>query len=259
MSSIWTSLKAGTRHRQFRQGAEDAMTLAPGSAAWGLMTGVAMIQSGLSMTEALVMTWLVFAGSSQLAAMPLLALGAPIWVILATAFCVNLRFVVFSLHLRNYVMHLRRPLRLLLGYFIADQSYVLLSRRFPDAADPEILKGEALHEARQARVAYMCGTASVNWSSWQVASMLGVMLAQYLPSSWGLSFAGVLALLGVMCALINSPLRVLSALVAGSAAVAVWALPFQLNILVAIAAAVALASLLEPGQTPSTLQGKPSS
>jgi predicted branched-subunit amino acid permease len=51
----------------------------------------------------LMMTFLVFAGSSQLASLPLLTAHAPIWVILATAFCVNLRFVVFSAHLRNYL------------------------------------------------------------------------------------------------------------------------------------------------------------
>jgi predicted branched-subunit amino acid permease len=64
------------------------------------MTGVAMVKSGMSVFEAVAMTMLVFAGSSQLAAIPLLVAGAPAWVILATGFCVNLRFVVFSLHLQ---------------------------------------------------------------------------------------------------------------------------------------------------------------
>ena len=50
------------------------------------MTGVAMVQSGMSTVEALAMTLLVFAGSSQLAAIPLIAASAPVWVILATSF-----------------------------------------------------------------------------------------------------------------------------------------------------------------------------
>ena len=40
----------------------------------------------------------VFAGSSRLAALPLLAADAPLWVLWllwATAFCLNLRFVIF--------------------------------------------------------------------------------------------------------------------------------------------------------------------
>ena len=100
------ALRQHAQHPAFRVGAMDLMPAAPGIAAWGLMTGVAMVQSGLSTFEALLMSLIVFAGSSQLAAVPLLLAGAPMWVILATAFCVNLRFVVFSAHLRPYVMHL---------------------------------------------------------------------------------------------------------------------------------------------------------
>ena len=70
-------LRSHYRHPVFRQGALDSMTVAPGIAAWGLMTGVAMMNSGMSMAEALLMSLTVFAGSSQLAAIPLLSAGAP--------------------------------------------------------------------------------------------------------------------------------------------------------------------------------------
>lgn len=36
-------------------------------AAWGVVTGVAMVEGGLSVAKALVMTFVVFAGSAQLA------------------------------------------------------------------------------------------------------------------------------------------------------------------------------------------------
>ncbi len=75
--------------------------------------------------------------------------------------------------------------------------------------------------------------------------MAGVALANAIPTAWGLGFAGILALLGVLSSLASSPLRIVSAGVAGAAAVAAWALPLKLNILVAIACAVALCLLLE--------------
>ncbi|MEY2782025.1 MAG: inner membrane protein YgaZ, partial [Pseudomonadota bacterium] len=76
------------RHPAFVQGMREVSPQAPGIAAWGLMTGVAMVKSGMSVFEASAMTLLVFAGSSQLAAIPLIVAGAPAWVILATGFCV---------------------------------------------------------------------------------------------------------------------------------------------------------------------------
>ncbi len=43
-----------------------------GIAAWGLVTGVAMVKGGLSVPLALLMSFTVFAGSAQLAVVPLL-------------------------------------------------------------------------------------------------------------------------------------------------------------------------------------------
>ena len=124
-------LRSNYRHPAFREAARIMAPLATGIAAWGLMTGVAMVKSGMSVIEALAMTFLVYAGSSQLAAIPLIVAAAPAWVILATGFCVNLRFVVFSLHLRPYLMHLPRWRRLVNGYLTADMSYAMFTRRFP--------------------------------------------------------------------------------------------------------------------------------
>ncbi|MEZ5720203.1 MAG: AzlC family ABC transporter permease, partial [Burkholderiaceae bacterium] len=47
-----------------------------GVGAWGLVTGVAMVKSGMSVPLALLMSILVYAGSAQLAVIPLLAVGA---------------------------------------------------------------------------------------------------------------------------------------------------------------------------------------
>lgn len=230
-------LPAHYRHPEFRQGALDSLAAAPGLAAWGLMTGVAMMNSGMSTLEALLMSVIVFAGSSQLAAIPLLTAGAPMWVILATGFCVNLRFVVFSAHLRPFVMHLPLWQRLVTGYLTADLSYVLFVKRYPQ---PGTSAAQLLGQQ-----AYLAGNCGVNWLAWVSCSLLGVGLSNFVPISWGLGFAGILALLGILCSLASSKLRVVSAGVAGAAAVVAYALPLKMNILVAIASAVALCLIVE--------------
>jgi predicted branched-subunit amino acid permease len=225
------------RHPEYKRGIHDMLSVAPGMAAWGMMTGVAMINSGMSLIEAVAMTLLVYAGSSQLAAIPLIAAGAPVAVIMATAFCVNLRFVVFSAHMRPYLMHWPRRMRLFVGYLTTDLSYVVFTRRFHQPPQDDAQK--------QAQLAYLLGGCTSIWCSWQLASLLGIALAQSIPSHWGLGFAGILALLGVACSLASTRLRVMSAGVAGAAAVAAFALPFKLNIVVAIAVAVALSLMME--------------
>jgi predicted branched-subunit amino acid permease len=225
------------RHPAFKEAAFHMAPLATGIGAWGMMTGVAMVKSGMSVLEALAMTFLVYAGSSQLAAIPLIVASAPAWVILATAFCVNLRFVVFSLHLRPYLMHQSRWRRMVNGFFTADMSYATFTARFP-------VPGETDAERRE-QDAYLAGNYFITWVSWVGFSVVGIFLGNLIPTSWGLGFAGVLCLIGILVSLANTPLRRLSALIAGTAAVAAYSLPLKLNIVIAIAAAVLVSFWLE--------------
>ncbi len=225
------------KHPEFRIGVRDMLTVAPGMAAWGLMTGVAMIKSGMSLVEVLLMGLLVFAGSSQLAALPLIIAGAPMWVVLATTLCVNLRFMVFSVHMRAYVMHQSFWRRLVSGYFTTDPTYVQFTKRFPHPAEDAV--------GKRAQEAYLAGNSALGWVNWMAASLLGIALANSIPVSWGLGFAGILALMGIMNSLATTRLRELAAVVAGSVAVATYALPLKLNIIVAIVLAIAVCLMLE--------------
>jgi predicted branched-subunit amino acid permease len=228
------------RHPEFRIGLREMAPVVPGIGAWGLMTGVAMVKSGMSVIEALAMTFLVYAGSSQLASIPLIVAGAPMWVILATGFCVNLRFVVFSLHLRPYFMPMPRWRRLVNGYLTADMSYAIFTKRFEHPAQSEA-------ELRL-QEAYLAGNYFSTWSAWMGMSVLGIALANLIPSHWGLGFAGVLCLVGIVCSLANTPMRMLAAAIAGAAAVAAYALPLKLNVVFAICVAVAVCYALEQHQ-----------
>jgi len=221
------------RHPEFRRGAREMTGISLGIAAWGLITGVTMVKSGMSVPLAVFMSLLVYAGTAQLAAVPLIASGAPIWVVWATAICVNLRFVIFSAQWRPYFGVYPLALRARLAYFTADLNYVIFMKRFPEARPaPE-------------HVPYFWGGIAVNWTSWQVMSLLGIFLGDAIPTTWGIGFAGTVALVALMCSLLVDKASWVAAAVAGCAAVAAYALPLKLNILVAIAAAVAIGLLID--------------
>ena len=236
MSSGRLSLSELLRDPDFRQGVCEMSAVAPGIAAWGLVTGIAMVNSGLSVPIAVVMSLVVFSGSAQLAALPLIAAQAPLWLIFATGFCVNLRFVIFSAAWRPYFGHMPLLQRMWHGFFTADLNYVMFMRRYPE-------KRPSVEQRR-----YFWGGVVLNWSSWQVPSIIGIVLGDRIPAHWGLGFAGTLALLGLTCSLLTGPATVAAAAVAGCAAVTAYALPLKLNILVAIAAAVAIGVLIDHSQ-----------
>jgi predicted branched-subunit amino acid permease len=226
------------RQPEFARGSRDMMGVALGIAAWGLVTGVAMAKSGLPLPLAVLMSLIVYAGSAQLAALPLIASDSPIWVVWTTALCVNLRFVIFSAALRPYFVHLPLGQRLRLAYFSADLNYVMFVRRFPE---PRPAPGQG---------PYFWGGVATLWCAWQLPALAGILLADRVPTAWGLGFAGTLALLGLTYSLLTDRATWIAAAVAASAAVATYALPLKLNIVVAIAAAVAIGLVFDAAQRP---------
>jgi len=228
-------LLATLQHPEFRRGVSDMSAASLGIAAWGLVTGVAMVKGGLSVPLALLMSLAVFAGSAQLAALPLMTAHAPVWVVWATAFCVNLRFVVFSAQWRPFFTRYPLAQRLAFGYFSGDLTYVMFMRRH---REPQPGSGQ---------LQYFAGATAINWLSWQLPSVAGILLVDSIPTHWGLGFAGVLALLGLALSLLSDRATALAATVAGAAAIAAFALPFRLNIVVAIAAAVCIGLMVDGG------------
>lgn len=209
------------------------LLIAPGIGAWGLVTGVAMINSGLPLPVALILGVLVFAGTAQLAALPLMIAGAPLWLILATALCVNLRFVIFSAQLHPYFSYLPLRFRFLVSYLLGDLTAVLFLQRYP-IPPPD---GEPAEEA----LGFYLGASSTNWLAWNIPQALGIALAAYIPTHWGLSFAGILALLGITLSLINDRLTAATAAAAALVAVVFVALPLKLNLLLAVVVGMLLA------------------
>ena len=113
------------RHPEFARGARDMTGISLGIGAWGLVTGVAMVKAGLGLPLAIGMSLLVFSGSAQLAALPLIAQGAPLWVVWGTALCVNLRFVIYAAALRSHFAPFSAAQRLVLGYVTGDIGFVV--------------------------------------------------------------------------------------------------------------------------------------
>jgi predicted branched-subunit amino acid permease len=201
-----------------------SMSAAPGLAAWGVVTGMAMIQSGLSLWQALIMSFTVYAGSAQLAALPLIAAGTPISMIFLTALMVNLRFIIFGVVIGPHFSHLPWARRIFKGYFNADVVMAFFPQRFPAHTVA----------ATEGKLGFFNGLAASNWSSWQLGSVVGMLLASQIPTSWGIGFAGTLALLAITIPLVINWAALVGVAVAGTISVLTIAWPFRLGLVLAI-------------------------
>jgi predicted branched-subunit amino acid permease len=216
----------------FHAGYLDIAPAIPATMAWGLVTGIAMAQSGLTLPQAYGLGLLAFAGSAQLAVLPLLASHAPVVVTVLTALIVNLRFVIYSAAMKSEFMMLSFPRRLGIAYLIGDFPYVLYERLAPQ------------HEPRL-RPVYFLGIGLSNLVVWQAGSLAGLIAAGRVPPDWGLDFAGMVALVALLVPMLASHAGLAACVVGGVVGVALDGLPAHAGLVLATLAGIAAAVLTE--------------
>jgi predicted branched-subunit amino acid permease len=199
-----------------------------------------MGKSALTTEQALAMSLFVFAGSAQLAALPLIGAGFSVFTILITAFIVNLRFVIFSIGVQAHFSHLPAWRRAILGYFTADFGYLMYTSRFPEVQAVSERKNDSYY-----RTYFMYGLATGNWGIWQAGSILGILGASQIPDEWGLEFAGTLALIAVIVPMLDHRAARWAAIVAAIVAILTYSLPLKLNLTAAILAAIVVGILAD--------------
>lgn len=187
---------------------------------FGLVAGVAAIDAGLGVAEAVGFSSLVFAGASQLAAIELLGAGAPAWVAIMTATIINLRMIMYSASLATYMTDQSFARRVLGAYLLTDQAYALsVSRYREDVTSP----------APVDRWWFYLGTAAVLWIVWQVTTVIGVLVGGAVPEQVPLGFAIPLTFLSLLVPSVTDRPTLAAALVGGGVAVAAAGLPANLG------------------------------
>ncbi|NLY65249.1 MAG: branched-chain amino acid ABC transporter permease [Alcaligenaceae bacterium] len=195
---------------------------------WGFVTGVAMVNYGLAPWQALLMSFLIYAGSVQLTVAPLMAINAPLWIIFVAAMVVNLRFIIFGASLYPYFRQLSVFRRILAGYFLTDVGFVLFMNRF-----------RKLQPGRTGiYYGYFMGASVALWVVWQCSTVLGVYVGSYIPASWSLEYAGILTLLAIVIPMVRNNAMLVTVIVAGTVAWVGQQLPLRLGLFLAIIAGV---------------------
>ena len=229
--SMWLRLWhrfAEAERTGFLEGARYFAPSLPAVFSWGLVTGVAMSKSVLTVPEAIGMSLLVYAGSAQLAALPLFAAGLPIWTVWLTAAVVNLRFVIFSAALQPHFSYMPLFRRTIMGSFNGDLHFVYFMQRYGNQIG-----------YTPGKEGFIWGMALTNFTMWQVSSIVGILLASLFPDSWGLGLAGTMALIPVMIATITSRSTMLAVVVSSVLALLFFELPYRLSLVVAVVGAIA--------------------
>jgi predicted branched-subunit amino acid permease len=216
------------RRRAFRLGARRVVPSLPAMAAWGLVTGVAMVKVGLELLPSLGMTFVVYSGTSQLTVLPLLAAGTGVIAMTAAAAVANLRFVVYSALLSRHLRRVPLGLRLATGFWTIDG---------PVAAYLQQQREGSLVQ----RVAFLNGANALTAAVWCGSSVAGIALAAVLPMGAELAYVGLLALFGITVPMLAGRPAWAAALASVAVALIGADWPHRLGTFAAVVAGVAAA------------------
>lgn len=131
----------------------------------GIAYGLLAVKSGLNMVQTVSMSLLVFAGSSQLISVNMIAAGAGMLPIVMMTFLVNLRHILMSASLSLHIRKTDRKYLPLIAFFITDESFAVSSAGIEDYEN----KGF-----------YFLGLGITAYLGWVISSLLGAILGNIL-------------------------------------------------------------------------------
>jgi 4-azaleucine resistance transporter AzlC len=163
-----------SRANEFFYGVRSELPLLLGVFPFGLIYGVMALQAGLPPAMAQGMSSIVFAGASQLMITQLVSGGAPMLIIILTAFVVNLRHALYSASMAPYFKNLSPLWKLLLGYLLTDEAYGVGITRYVEPSNEPFKHW------------FVFGAGLTLWAGWQVSSACGIFRVHKfrLPGHW---------------------------------------------------------------------------
>jgi 4-azaleucine resistance transporter AzlC len=215
-----TILPTTPRH-EFWRGVRDEAPILLGVAPFGLIFGALAIDAQIAVPVAQAMSSIIFAGASQFIAAQMIGAGTSGLVILLVVFVVNLRHALYSASVAPHVRHLAPGWKFLLAYLLTDEAYVVTITHYNQESDP-------VHKHW-----YFLGAGLTLWTTWQVSTVIGIILGAQLPQDWPLGFVLPLTFIALVVPALKDKASIVAALTAALVGLLTFGFSFKTGLLVA--------------------------
>ena len=210
---------SNTPRSEFLVGVRDQLPILLGVVPFGLIFGALAVSVGISPVATLGFSVFVFAGSSQFIAVGLIGEMAPVIVVIATIFVVNLRHALYSASMWSRFAPLKLRWKLSLSWLLTDEAFATASTRYRRGS------------TSQAHW-YTLGTGLTLWGAWQISTAIGIVLGSEIPSDFPLAFALPLTFIALLVPTLKDRSTVAAAASAGILTVLLSGLPLRLGLLI---------------------------
>lgn len=203
----------------FIKGILDILPLMIPVVPFGIIYGVIGVEIGFSPMEVFAMSFVIFAGSSQIAFAQLFATGASPLVMICSVAVINSRHILYGAVLSEYLGKLTLTWKIILSYLMADQAFSVSSAYFK-----KNVKNKNFHF-------HMLGSGLTLWSLWQLSTLIGIVLGNIVPAQLGLEFAIPLTFFSLILSELRKLDHVIIILISGICSVLTYNFPFKIYII----------------------------
>jgi 4-azaleucine resistance transporter AzlC len=216
-------------------GTREVLPIVLGAVPFGMLFGAVAAEADLSAANTVLMSLIVYSGTTQLVGLNMIVAGTP-WPLIALAsLIVNSRHLFYSAALAPHVRGLSMRWRILLSYGMTDQIYALAERRY-NARD-----------GCAAKQWYVLTASALLFVAWLASTYVGFEFGDVLErfDGLGLDFAIYATLVALAAPSIGDICSVAAGLTAGSIAMLLAPVQYQGGVFLGILAGVAGGVLCE--------------
>ncbi|MFI0843421.1 AzlC family ABC transporter permease [Mesorhizobium sp. IMUNJ 23232] len=226
----------------FWQGVRLGLPVVVASAPFAILFGALAVDNGFSVTEAVLMSALIYGGASQMVGLELFGQNIAPWLVVASIFAVNFRHVLYSASIGRRLAHW--PLwQQAVGYFVL--------------TDPQFAEAERKAESgEKVGFAWYMGMGLAIYVCWVIESGLGALFGKMIPDTRaiGIDFLLPIYFLGLVMSFRKRPLWLPVVLVSGVVSVVAYkTIGSPWHVSVGAAAGILLGAIVAP----TSIKGTP--
>ncbi len=129
---------------------------------FGLVFGILGLASGLTPTQTILMSSIIFGGASQVVFTQLWSFGTSPIVTGGSVAIINMRHIIYSANVSHHIKFLPFKWRIILGYLLTDEAFAVSYQEFEN-------KNRFAHY-------HLLGGGLTLWIVWQISTIAGVLL-----------------------------------------------------------------------------------
>jgi len=204
----------------FKKGSIDIAPLLIPVVPFGIIFGAIGIELGFTPFITYATSLIIFGGASQIVFVQLISGGASSLVAIASVGVINSRHLLYGAVLTEYLEKLSLIKKLLISYLITDQTFAVSNGYFKNNKT-----NINVHY-------YLIGSGITLWTTWQLTTIIGILLGSIVPDEWGLKFAIPLTFLAIIINEFRKLDHVIVMLISGLSSLIFFDIPFKAYIII---------------------------